>query len=590
MAKLLTPASVLKLKPGSKRIELRDGGCKGLILRIETTGHKTWLMRFRRPNGRLSRLTLGPVDFCNEDAAQEPEIGKPLTLASARRLATEVFRQRAFGHDFVAARERAELEKEERASKTFDKAAIDFIEQHAMRKTRRWHSQARLLGLRPKSEEEGGGLELIPKGLAYRWKDRPIADIDGDDIFAIVDETRWKGAPGLGRHNLRASEPRARTMHATLSVLFSWLVQRRRLKMNPCAGVHKPDTPKARERVLADEEIVRLWKASDRATEPFGTCVKLLLLTGCRLNEVCGMRRSELSADGKTWIIPGDRTKNHRTHVVPLSSVALEILASVETEGDLVFTTTGRTPISGWSKTKKHLDNAMLADLHAQNDDKVKSSWRLHDLRRTCATGMAEIGVPPHIVEACLNHVSGAKAGVAGTYSRHLRPHLAVEIAVQEEPADDHGVRGAVVDAAGPLLVEDEKADAVLEGLTVARGRLALHDAEMDGQVIQLLIGADELDIIPFNYASGHLHAAAVVALPMLGPDRLPPLVGLQVYEDGRPHDVSVRSYRMLSALVITLSRKSPLPLKRSPVPRPLFPCRSGAARRVGRQTVLGDP
>jgi Arm DNA-binding domain len=246
VAKLLTSASVLKLKPGSKRIELRDGGCKGLILRIETTGHKTWLMRFRRPNGRLSRLTLGPVDFCNEDAAQEPEIGKPLTLASARRLATEVFRQRAFGHDFVAARERAALEKKERAAKTFDKATIDFIEQHAMRKTRRWQSQARMLGLRSNTEEEGGGFELMPKGLANRWKDRVVADIDGDDIFAIVDETRWKGAPGLARRNMQGSEPRARSMHATLSVMFSWLVQRRRLKMNPCVGVHKPDTPTGR--------------------------------------------------------------------------------------------------------------------------------------------------------------------------------------------------------------------------------------------------------------------------------------------------------------------------------------------------------
>jgi hypothetical protein len=133
----------------------------------------------------------------------------------------------------------------------------------------------------------------------------------------------------------------------------------------------------------------------------------LLLLTGCRLNEVAGMRRSELSDDLHTWTLSGDRTKNHRTHVVPLPQAARELLASVDTDGDIVFTTNGKTPVSGWSKTKKRLDHLMKIP-----------AWRLHDLRRTAATGMAEIGIAPHIIEAALNHISGAKAGVAGIYNR----------------------------------------------------------------------------------------------------------------------------------------------------------------------------
>ena len=119
------------------------------------------------------------------------------------------------------------------------------------------------------------------------------------------------------------------------------------------------------------------------------------------------MTRDELSEDGATWNIPGERTKNKRAHIVPLAPLARELLSAVIGDGKLIFTTTGRSPISGWSKIKKRLDSVMAIP-----------SWRLHDLRRTAATGMAEIGIAPHIVEAALNHISGAKAGVAGTYNR----------------------------------------------------------------------------------------------------------------------------------------------------------------------------
>ena len=122
-------------------------------------------------------------------------IGAPLTLASARRLATELHRQRAMGKDVVAARHREKLERKVRGAKTFAQAAMDFVEQHSMRKTRRWQDRARLLGVRP--AVRGGSLELIPKGLADRWRDRPITEIDGDQVHAIIDEVRERGVPGL---------------------------------------------------------------------------------------------------------------------------------------------------------------------------------------------------------------------------------------------------------------------------------------------------------------------------------------------------------------------------------------------------------
>jgi integrase len=122
------------------------------------------------------------------------------------------------------------------------------------------------------------------------------------------------------------------------------------------------------------------------------------------------MRREELSDDGAEWTIPGNRTKNHKPHVVPLPPVASDLIAKAKrVEGsELVFSTTGKTPISGWSKVKDGLDQAMGKAPH----------WVLHDLRRTAATGMAEIGIAPHIIEAALNHISGAKARVAGVYNR----------------------------------------------------------------------------------------------------------------------------------------------------------------------------
>jgi integrase len=158
---------------------------------------------------------------------------------------------------------------------------------------------------------------------------------------------------------------------------------------------------------LTSSELVAFWRVADAERREFGALLKLLLLTGSRLNEVAGMQRAELSDDGATWTIPGERTKNGRVHVVPLSPLVRELIASVGTGTDLVFTANGTTVVSGWSKIKNRLDAAMQIP-----------PWRFHDLRRTCATGMAELGIAPHIVEAVLNHVSGARAGVAGTYNR----------------------------------------------------------------------------------------------------------------------------------------------------------------------------
>jgi integrase len=408
LTKALTAAAVGRLRPGVERIELADGGCPGLNLIIQPSGAKSWALRFRRPDGRPAKLTLGSVFDSDRQAepSTEPTIGGHLTLAAARRLVGELRHEIAQGRDPASGhladkRHRAQVAAQN-ASNTFAAAARDFIEGYARKRIRRWEEMSRLLGLSPDD------LSILPKGLSERWSKRPIVEIDGHDIHSIVDETRQRGAPGIVRRADGPTESRARAMFATLSKMFAWLLQHRRVEANPCASVHRPEAAQARDRVLTNNEIVRFWLASDKVGEPFGAALKLLLITGARLNEVSGMLRSELN-DAGIWSIPSERTKNKRPHIVPLPPLAQDILANVpRIEGGLVFTTTGTTPISGWSKIKARLDGLMGDVPH----------WRLHDLRRTAATTMAEIGVPPHIVEAVLNHISGAKASVAGVYNR----------------------------------------------------------------------------------------------------------------------------------------------------------------------------
>ena len=411
MSKPLTAVAVLKMKPGGLRREIPDQGCAGLYLIVQPSGAKSWALRFRRPDGRPAKLVLGTV-FAKGNNVKEPDtapaIGGHLTLAAAHRLVAALRHEIAQGRDPAAAhikdKQQRRIAASGAAANTFAGAARDFIEGHARKKVRRWRELARLLGLEPET------LAPIPRGLADRWAEQPVAEIDGHDIHAVIDEARRIGIPGLERRMEGASEPRARKMFGVLSKMFAWLIRDRRVTANPCASVARPEIPKARDRVLSNAEIARFWKATDATGEPFTALLKLLLLTGCRLNEVAGMKHGELRDDGAAWTIPGDRTKNRRAHVVPLSALARDILDSVKRieRSPYVFSTTGHSPVSGWTKIKARLNAAM----------EPATPWVLHDLRRTAATGMAEIGIAPHIVEAVLNHVSGAKAGVAGTYNR----------------------------------------------------------------------------------------------------------------------------------------------------------------------------
>jgi integrase len=168
----------------------------------------------------------------------------------------------------------------------------------------------------------------------------------------------------------------------------------------------RPSRVKARDRVLTDKELATVWNGV--LENDYGRIVRLLVLTGCRRDEIGSLRWSEVNEEARLIVLPGERTKNGRTHDVPLSKVAMEIIESIprRVNRDFVFGE-GKGGFSGWSKAKATLDAQLGLE-----------PWRLHDLRRTASTRMADAGVQPHIIEAVINHVSGHKAGVAGVYNR----------------------------------------------------------------------------------------------------------------------------------------------------------------------------
>ena len=173
--------------------------------------------------------------------------------------------------------------------------------------------------------------------------------------------------------------------------------------------------------MLSDDEIRWFWQACDKAGEPWGPLGRMLLLTGQRLAEVAQMTEGELH--GAMWSLPGARTKNGRAHTVPLSTAAqsaLEAHTRVRNPEGYVYCTNGRTPVQGFHKGRDNIAAKMAEVAAEERGEPVEiPHWTFHDLRRTCATGMARLGQPVHVVEAVLNHVSGTRAGVAGIYNRH---------------------------------------------------------------------------------------------------------------------------------------------------------------------------
>ena len=246
------------------------------------------------------------------------------------------------------------------------------------------------------------------------WGARRAQDITKRDVLNLIDQIVDRGSPIM-----------ANQIFATLRRFFGWLVERDVLEASPSSGVKKPTAEQSRDRILTDSEMKLFWRASATFDYPFRPMWRLLLLTGQRREEVAGMKWNELDLDDKpVWNIPAARTKNGEPHTVPLSPTAMAIIETLPKIGKagFMFTTTGDTHVTGYSRSKARLDAKMLNILQqgASGPEGVTlPQWTLHDLRRTMASGMARLNISLPVIEKCLNHVSGSFAGIVGVYQRH---------------------------------------------------------------------------------------------------------------------------------------------------------------------------
>jgi integrase len=337
----------------------------GLRLRRKRDGGvlRTWAAQYRT-NGRTRRVTLGSFE--------------KLTPAKARDGARKILARVALGHDPQAEKQ----EKRTRSAQTF-RATVDAY-------------LAAKQNLRPISVRLN---TLYLTGAYFRpLHSLGMADISHRDIAArLTAITRDHSA-----HTAAAAR-------RSISALCKWAMEEGLITANPVIGTRKPAEAKPRDRVLSDAELVAIWRGC--GDDEFGKIVRLLLLLGCRRQEIGGMRRSEFDdLDAGVWTLPKERSKNHRAHTLTLPSPALAIIRALPRgERDHLFGARPDDGFTSWSNAKAELDQRLA--------DAVKP-WRLHDVRRTVATGMADIGIEPHVIEAALNHFSGHRRGVAGVYNR----------------------------------------------------------------------------------------------------------------------------------------------------------------------------
>jgi integrase len=387
----LTQPAVERLKPPrSGRVEYWDSQLPGFGLRISATGRKSWVVMYR-VGGKLVRETLGSL-------AVTPKV------SDARELARASLSKAQAGTNPIEERRAAQQAEAQAAADTFRAVSELYVERYAKKNTKpaTWKEVERQLRV-----------DVFPK-----WGDRPIGEIRRRDVIELLDGIADRGSP------IQANRTFAR-----LRTLFNWALDREIIITSPVARMKLPRVERARSRVLTDVEIRLFWRGCDKLGWPFGPMYRVLLLTAQRRTEVAGVAWSEIDLKKGTWTMPRHKAKNDREHEVHLSALAKEIIEGLPVIGEgsgLVFTTTGQTHVSGYSKSKARLDGHMLnllrTDLAEAGKDPQMASieeWNLHDLRRTAATGMARLNVLPHVVDRILNHVSGTIRGVAAVYNRH---------------------------------------------------------------------------------------------------------------------------------------------------------------------------
>ena len=326
--KALTAKTVQNAKARDRRIEIPDGGCRGLYLVVQPTSAKSWAVRYRL-GGKPHKLTLGSALFLDR-ADVEPDqvvIDGPLSLAAARKLATEAMHQVKLGRHPGHAKKARRAAAAQAAADTFEAIAAAYMSREGGRLRSADWSRAVLARL------------VFPTiGL------RAIADIRRSEIVRLLDKIE-EGSGAVMADRTLAIVRRIMNWHASRSDDFRSPIVRGMARTKP--------KERARERVLTDEELRTLWSGACQTEGPFGRFVQFLLLTGARRNEAAHLKWSELS--GVDWTLPASRNKTKVDLVRPLSQAAQDVLSRVERvkDCDFVFATDGRSPISGFSRFKR---------------------------------------------------------------------------------------------------------------------------------------------------------------------------------------------------------------------------------------------
>ena len=350
-----TDAFIKSLKPAATRYDVYDKNLAGFGVRVSKSGTKSWVALSRNMQ-RKTRVTLG----------RYPQ----MPLAAARQRAMNALLEMADG-EF----------KRSTNLQLFEHALDDWYE-----KDQRQNKSF----IQVKNAME---LHVRPS-----LKDFKLSNIEKRDIIRIIDRIAIKAPTQANR------------VLAFTRRFFNWCVARDLLAVSPANGIAKAKTEISRDRVLSKNELTAVYNATFQMPYPFGPLFRILIFTGQRLNEVAGVKWSEIDLDARKWELPRDRSKNKASHVVHLSDPVLDELNALvgPAQHALVFTTTGTTPVSGFSKAKAKLDQISGV-----------SNWRLHDLRRSLATvATEELGFEPVVVDRILNHVNGSVKGIAAVYQK----------------------------------------------------------------------------------------------------------------------------------------------------------------------------
>jgi integrase len=361
----LTKSSIDVLPTPSSDVIYWDAAFPGFGLKVTPKGRKVFVVLYRTggAGSKLRKYTIGPY-------------GR-VTLHQARVAAQKVFAAKLEGRDLAA--EKREARRRVVADRVEDLLET-FILQHVSQNRSAYEIS-----------------RLLRREMGKPWSGRSIHEITKRDVVDVISAIEQRGAPGTANKTLKV-----------IKTFLRWCVGRAVLDRSPAEGVPMPAKVVTRDRVLTDGELAQVILAARQMSGPYGGIVELLALTGQRREEVAAMTWGELDLHRRVWTLPKSRTKNAKEHAVHLSEQSMAVLLRTTVRGPFVFTVLGSKPFREFSRTKRQIDEFSGV-----------TGWRLHDLRRTCVSGMARLGVAPHVADKILNHQYGTISGVAAVYQRH---------------------------------------------------------------------------------------------------------------------------------------------------------------------------